>query len=214
MNDIFKNLYDAVINGDEDEAVKIASIGIAKGIDPLQLIEEGLTKGIDEVGVRFGRHEMFLPELIGAAKSFQSAVELLNPEIQKQGKVSTKRGKIVIGTVKGDIHDLGKNIVSLLYSVNGFEVIDIGVDVADDLFVSKVKEHQPDVLGLSSMLTNTREKQRDVIMALDKAGLREGIKVIIGGAVVNEEWAESIGADAFAIDANEGINKTLKLIGA
>lgn len=212
--EIFSKIYDAVLSNQKEEALKWVQRGIDEGIDPLEIIVEGLKKGIEEVGERFGRYEMFLPEMIGSAKVFEAAIEVLNPEIKKQGKEQKKLGRVVMGTVHGDIHDLGKNIVGLLYGVNGFEVIDIGVDVPDEKFVEAVKTHQPQVLGLSAMLSNTREKQRDVIGALNDSGLRSQVKVIIGGAVVNDKWCREIGADAFAVDAQTAIERTRQFLGA
>jgi len=209
---VLNGLKKAVIVSDEEDVKRWVKVGLQEGIDPLEMIQGGLKKGINEIGERFACHEMFIPEMISGAEVFKTGVELLNPELEKQSKQQEKLGKVMLGTVQGDIHDLGKNIVGLMYSISGFEVIDLGVDVPNQVFVEKVKEYQPDVLGLSSMLTNTRTKQEDVIKLLEKEGLRDNLKVIIGGAVIDEAWAKSIGADAFGEDAVDAIFKTIKLL--
>lgn len=210
---LLQKITQTIVESDEESLVEYINMGLEDEIDPVLMIQAGLKKGMDEIGERFGRHEMFIPEMISGAETFKYGVNILNPKIEALGKTAKKDGLIMLGTVKGDIHDLGKNIIGLMYSVNGFEVIDLGVDLPDEFIIAKVKELRPDILGLSSMLTNTREKQKDIIKLMDQEGLRKRTKVIIGGAVVNEEWMKSIGADGMGVDATDAVNTARTLLG-
>lgn len=209
---ILDKISQAIFDSDEEAAVEYINLGLAAEIEPAVMIQQGLKRGMDRIGEEFSCHNMFLPELISGAETFKVGVALLNPHIEAMGSDNNKAGLILLGTVKGDIHDLGKNIIGLMYSVSGFDVVDLGVDVDDAVIVGKVRELKPDILGLSSMLTNTREKQRDIIELMEREGLRDQTKVIIGGAVVNQEWADSIGADAIGLDAAEAITKARALL--
>jgi 5-methyltetrahydrofolate--homocysteine methyltransferase len=210
MEDVIHNLKDAVKNYDPEAAEAAAKRVIEEGLDPVKAISD-LTEDLREIGDKFGTGEIWFIDLMAAAHTVQAAVRVLEPEIMRRGLKQKTMGKFLIGTVGGDIHDIGKNIVVLLLMANGFEVIDIGVDVPVEVFVEKVREIKPDFLGLSSLLTSSMPEQRKVIDALAENGLRETVKVIIGGAAVNERWAEEIGADGYAEDAVDAIRVTTAL---
>lgn len=210
MEDVIHNLKDAVKNYDPEAAEAAAKRVIEEGLDPVKAISD-LTEDLREIGDKFGTGEIWFIDLMAAAHTVQAAVRVLEPEIMRRGLKQKTMGKFLIGTVGGDIHDIGKNIVVLLLMANGFEVIDIGVDVPVEVFVEKVREIKPDFLGLSSLLTSSMPEQRKVIDALAENGLRETVKVIIGGAAVNERWAEEIGADGYAEDAVDAIRVTKAL---
>ena len=210
---ILNDLGDAVKNFDETRSKSLAEQAIQKGIDPAVALEEGLAKALREVGDRFGRGEAFITELVAAAQAMEAGAEVLNREITRRGASRKALAKYLIGTVEGDIHSIGKNIVATMLRAAGFEVIDLGIDIPTEVFVEKVRELKPDLLGLSALMTTTMTRQRDVIEALDKAGIREDVKVIVGGAPVTEEWVNSIGADACGLDASNAVNVALDLIG-
>ncbi|MEM3581703.1 MAG: corrinoid protein, partial [Candidatus Bathyarchaeia archaeon] len=191
---IIERLRLSVLNYNVDEAVSAAKEAVKLGIDLLRAIEEGLAKGIREVGEKFANGEAFLPELVMAAETMKKALEVLEPELRRAKKERKALGKVLLGTVAGDIHSIGKTIVGSMLTANGFEVYDIGEDVPAEKFVEKVKELKPDVVGLSALLTTTLPEQRTVIEALKREGLRDKVKVIIGGAPASREWAEEIGA--------------------
>jgi corrinoid protein of di/trimethylamine methyltransferase len=195
------------------ESATSAAIEVVKAkVDPLKAIEDGLTQGIKEVGDKFGKGEIFLPELVMAAESMKKALEILEPELKKEKKERKTLGRVLLGTVAGDIHSIGKTIVAAMLSANGFDVYDLGTDVSPENFVAKVKELKPDILGLSALLTTTLPEQRVVIEILKKEGLRDKVKVIIGGAPASKEWAEEIGADGYGADAMEAVKVAKKLI--
>ena len=207
-----EKLAKLVISGDVKAAKSAVKESLRTGLDPLKIVEEGLTKGIRTIGERYGRGEIFLTDLLMGAEVVKAGMELINPEIQKQKRKLRNVGRIVIGTVAGDIHDLGKNIVAALFSAHGFEVVDLGVDVPDQTFIEKVKELKPDILGMSALMTATIPKQLDVINALNGAGLRERVKVMVGGAAVNQDFAREIGADGYAENANDAVAIAKELI--
>ena len=210
--EIIKELGEAVKDYDEDRARRLAEEAVEMGIDPVDALEEGLAKALREVGDRFGRCEAFITELIAAAQAMEAGAEILNEEIARQGASRRVVGRFLIGTVEGDIHSIGKNIVTTMFLAAGFEVFDLGVDVPTGVFVEKVRELKPDILGLSALMTTTMMRQREVIDALWEAGLREGVKVIVGGAPVSEEWVDEIGADACGLDAGSAVNVALRLM--
>ena len=212
-DDIFRELGEAVRNFDEELSRSLAEKAVEMGVDPVEALEEGLAKALREVGDRFGRGDAFITELIAAAQAMEAGAGVLNEEIARRGARRRAVGRFLIGTVEGDIHSIGKNIVATMLSAAGFEVIDIGADVATETFVEKVGDLKPDILGLSALMTTTMTKQRDVIEALRAAGLREGVKVIVGGAPVTEDWVEEIGADACGLDAGSAVKTALGLMG-
>lgn len=211
---ILKGLREAVLYFDEDEVKRLSEEAVEAGLDPVEVLEEGLAKALREVGNRFESGEAFITELIASAQAMEVGSEILNREIAKRGVTRRSAGKFLIGTVEGDIHSIGKNIVKTMLTAAGFEVFDLGTDVTSGEIVEKVKELKPDILGLSSLMTTTMSKQREVIDELKKAGLREDVKVIVGGAPVTEAWVEEIGADACGLDAGSAVKKSLKLMEA
>ena len=211
---ILEKLREAVWYFDEDEVKRLSEEAVKTGLDPVEVLEEGLAKALREVGNRFGNGEAFITELIASAQVMEAGAEILNREIVKRGVTRKSVGKILIGTVEGDIHSIGKNIVKTMLTAAGFEVIDLGADVKSEEIVKKVKELKPDILGLSSLMTTTMVKQKEVINELKKAGLRENVKVIVGGAPVTEAWVKEIGADACGLDASSAVKKALKLMEA
>ena len=211
-DDILNRLKEVVINYDVEGAVKTAQEVIETGFDPLKAIEEGLAAGLKVVGDRFGSGEIFLPMLMISAEAAKKALAILEPVVAK-GKSRKVLGKVVIGTAEGDIHDIGKSIVAAMLTANGFEVHDMGCDVPTSEFIEKVKEVNPDVIGMSALLTTTMPRMAELIDALKKEGLREKVKVIVGGAPVSAAWAEQIGADAYGEDAMAAVDVVKNLLG-
>lgn len=198
-----KELAELVIAGDAQGVREATRRLLDSGVDPLRVINEGLIPGIEEVGVRFKEGEMFVPEMMIAAQAMKAGVELAKERIS--GADVPTAGKVVIGSVKGDLHDIGKNLVIMMLESSGFSVVDLGVDVPVERFVQAVREHQPQIVGMSALLTTTMPVMRDVIGALEKEGLRNQVKVIIGGAPVTQAYADEIGADGYAADAAAAI---------
>jgi len=207
-----KRLREAVLNYDVERAVEVSKEVIEAGFDPLTAIEQGLGEGLTIVGGKFAAGELFLPELMIAAEAMKKSLAILEPALAK-GISRKVLGKVVIGTVEGDIHDIGKTIVAAMLTANGFEVYDVGCDTPTSKFVEKVEEVSADTVGMSALLTTTMVKMVEVINALKKAGLRGKVKVIVGGAPVSEAWAKEIGADAYAEDAVAAVNAAKKLLG-
>jgi len=212
MEDLINKLKVAIIEGDEEEALKVTKELLERGIDPKLIIERALEPAMKIVGEKFEREEYFIPEVMLAAEVFKKVMEFLKPHLgQEVGEKS--KGRVVIGTVRGDIHELGKNLVATMLSVAGFEVIDLGVDVSPEKFIEAVEKYRPDVLGLSALMTTTMIEQKVVIEELKRRGLRDKVKVIVGGAPVTEEWAREIGADGYAANAYEAVRLVKKLLG-
>ena len=211
-NDILERLANSVLEGNSEAAKTAVADALANHVDPLEAVENGLAKGLRDVGRRFEAGEMFLMQLILSGEAMKTGLELLKPEMLRQKKQLAVSGKFLIATVEGDIHDIGKSIVAAMLTAEGFDVVDLGVDISDKVFVEKTKELKPDILGLSALMTTTRTKQRDVIEALKRAGVRNDVKVIVGGATVTPEWAKEIGADAYGEDAIDATKKTRQLL--
>ena len=203
-------LQEAILQMDYSLVAKAAKEAMDAKVDPLQAITEGMSPAMALIGEKFQTGEYFLPELIVAADVMKEGLKIINPYLPKKG--SRVGRKLVIATVEGDNHDIGKNIVSTLLTARGFEVIDLGVDIPSRKIVESVKEHQPAILGLSALLTLTMLKMREVITALKEAGLKEKLKVIIGGSSVTPEFARSIGADFSTTNAVEGVEKCLEWV--
>ena len=203
-NQILEKLAAVVIDGTEDEAKVLAQAVVANKIDPLEAIEQGLSKGMAIIGEKFACGDAYLPELLMAAASFNAAMTVLKPEIEAQKKQVVKLGKVLIGTVKGDVHSIGKDIVASVLDTSGFDVVDMGVDNPSLNIIQQAEKIQADVIALSSVMTTTMPAQKEVIDTLKEMGIRQKYFVIIGGGPVNQAWADRIGADGYgksAIDA-------------
>jgi corrinoid protein of di/trimethylamine methyltransferase len=206
----FKKLSEAIIAGDREAAIKVANEIVEKGLDAVEAIEKGLMVGAKEVGEKFDRLEIFLPELMMSADAMQAALNVLLPQIPK-GKIPRK-GIVVCGTVKGDIHDIGKNVFAAMLRANGFEVYDLGIDVPASKFIEEAEKVGADIIALSALMTSTMGEQKDVIDYLKAMGKRDKFIVMVGGGPVTRQWAEEIGADGYGETASEGVNVALKLI--
>jgi len=215
MNEAFVNkLLSAVVNYEVEEAAQAAEEELKAGVEPIEAIEEGLARGVRIVGDKFGAEEVYLSELMIAVEAMKQAMAILEPAIAEDKKIARKSvGKVMLGSIEGDIHDIGKSIVGAMLTVSGFTVVDLGVDVAVEKFIAETKNVKPDVIGMSALMTTTMLRMKDVIDALEKEGLRKEVKVIIGGAPTSLEWAEEIGADGHGGDAMEAVEVTKKLAG-
>jgi 5-methyltetrahydrofolate--homocysteine methyltransferase len=199
MSDILSKLSEAIIQGNVEDMIDLTEEAIDDGLAPQDILDNGLMAGMDHVGVEFKAGNMFVPEVLRSAKAMQTSMEILKPLLVQAGAKST--GKVMLGTVKGDLHDIGKNLVGMMCEGAGFEVRDIGKDISPEAFVEAVKEYQPDVVGMSALLTTTMRVMGHTIKALEEAGLRDRVKVIIGGAPVTQSFADQIGADGYAPNA-------------
>ena len=211
--DMFDKLAAAVIGGRSDDAEALAKEALERGLDPLQCITEGLTKGIQKVGELFASGEYFLPELIIAADAMKTAVDIFEPALAGD-QAREVVGTIVIGTVEGDLHEIGKTLVGTMLAANGFKVIDIGVDNSASKFIDAVMESGANIVGASALLTTSMLKQKDLIGALEESGLRERVMVMVGGAPVTESYAKQIGADGYAADAISAVDLAIRLVDA
>ncbi len=213
LKDLPSKLRKAVSEGDVSAVEAAVKEAVEARYDPLR-VAEWLSSGIREVGERYSRFEVFVPDLMMSAEAMKAGMRILLPAIKKRGAKIEYKGRVILGTVAGDIHDIGKSLVAVMLESKGFEVVDLGADVPTKTFVEKVKELKPDILGLSALLTTTMLEQRNVIEALQKEGLRDKVKVIIGGALTTEKWAKEIGADAYGSDAKDAAEKAEKLLSA
>jgi corrinoid protein of di/trimethylamine methyltransferase len=211
--ELFKKMAQSIIDGDSDAALALAKESIATNVDPLDAITKGFVIGVNTVGAAFGRGEAFLPELVMAGEAMKSAVSVLDPELKKRGTERKMLGKIVIATVEGDIHEIGKSLVATMLSASGFEVFDLGVDTPSDKIIGKALEINADIIAMSALLTTTMVKQKEVIEELQKEGLRNRVKVMVGGAPVTRDWVNAIGADGFSEDAIGAVAIAKKLMG-
>lgn len=209
--ELIEKLYTAVKEGLIDESGPLAEKSVELGYDPLEVLQ-GITGALKEVGRDFNDGSIFLTELMFCGETAKAAMTILAEEIKRQNKEVPYLGRVVIGTVAGDIHDIGKSLVVAMLVAEGFEVIDLGIDVPDEVFVEKVQELEPDVLGLSALVSTTMLKFRDIVVDLEDAGLRHKVKVIIGGALVNMEVTETSGADIFGADAIDAVVKVKMLL--
>ena len=210
---LFAAMRQSVIDGEPDIVEKLAREALALGIDPLDAINKGFVEGVNFVGEQFGAGEMFLPDLVMAGEAMKMAVTVLEPEMKRRGSQRANLGTVVLGTVKGDIHEIGKTLVMTMLSASGFQVHDLGVDVPAEKFIAKVREVNADIVGLSALLTTTMPGQRLVIDALVAEGLRAQVKVMVGGAPVSHAWAKEIGADGYGEDAMAAVALAKRLVG-
>ena len=208
--DFFSQALEAIVKGDVDKATEIAQRGLDVGIDPLELMTNGFIPGINKVGDLFGSGKLFIPGLVKSADAMQKATAIINAAIpQEQTAIG---GKLVIGTVEGDMHDIGKTIVVSLLRANGFDVLDLGRDVPIARFIDEAEKFRADIIGSSTLLTTTMGVQKELEEELKKSGLKKKYKTIIGGAPVTQRWANRIGADAYAQDAGDGVKKVKELL--
>ena len=208
--DLIKQTADAIFKLDQEKVDQLVDQALEGRIDLTALINEGLTGGLRTLGERFEKGEVFLPELMLGAEIVQTNMKKVEPYINSQDV--EKKAKMVIGTVAGDLHDVGKNIVSAVFSASGYEVVDLGIDVSTEAFIRAVRNENADLLGLSALLTTTMHKQREIIEALIQEGLRQKVKVLVGGAPASESWAKKIGADIYAEVAFSGLTQIEKLL--
>jgi len=204
-------LYDAVLTGNAKKAQEVTKAALEAGVNPSELLGKYMIPAMDEVGRRFECNEYFVPELLIAARAMKTALELLTPHLAAAGAKAA--GQVIIGTVKGDLHDIGKNLVASMLEGGGFEVIDLGVDVPTEKFVEAVKEKEGCILALSALLTTTMTMMKNVIDALDEAGLRKSTKIMIGGAPITQQFANEIGADGYSDNASAAVGLARKLVG-
>ncbi len=209
-DELLRQLYDRTLVGNGPDVLDLTRQGLAVGLGPETLLYEALIPALEEVGARFERGDFFVPEMLIAGKAMAGALEILRPLLAETGAQTI--GKIVMGTVKGDVHDIGKNLVNIMFEGAGFEVIDLGVQVAPEKFVAAIEEHQPDIVGFSAFLTTTMPMFKANINALVKAGLRDQVIVMVGGAPVTQEYADVVGADGYAADASAAVVRAKELL--
>ena len=209
MADIYQEAAETIVNADRAGAEEVAQRALDSGIAPGDIMQNGFVKGIQEVGELFESGEVFLPELMMSADAMAGATEVTNAALE--GEAAETKGRVVIGTVQGDVHDIGKAIVIAYLKANGYDVTDLGRDVAAATFIEKAKENNADIIGMSALLTTTMEEQRKVIKTIKDEGL--SYKTVVGGAPCTQRWADQIGADAYAEDANDGVKKIDALLG-
>ncbi|HEX9118718.1 MAG TPA: corrinoid protein [Anaerolineae bacterium] len=210
--DQLDTIFNAVLDGKAPDTQKGVEAALAAGIPADTILKDGLIAAMTEVGRLFEENEYFVPEMLVAARAMQSGLALLKPQLAAGGVVST--GKVVVGTVKGDLHDIGKNLVAMMLEGAGFEVVDLGTDVTPEKFVQAVKDHQPNVIGMSALLTTTMPSMGNTVKALQEAGLRDQVKVMVGGAPVTDDFAKKIGADGYSPDASSAVRLAKALAGA
>jgi corrinoid protein of di/trimethylamine methyltransferase len=211
--EMYEKLTQAVIDGEPEDAEELAKQALDQGLDPLTCINEGLTKGIQRVGELFSSGEYFLPELIIGAEAMKKALAVLEPAMVGDQSREVV-GRVVLGTVEGDMHEIGKTLVGTMLIANGFQVFDIGVDQSAEQFVAAVKENNADIVGASALLTTTMLQQKKLIEALEEAGLRDQVKVMVGGAPVTTNFSSEIGADGYAEDAISAVDLAFRLVDA
>ncbi|MFV0331477.1 MAG: corrinoid protein [Dysgonomonas sp.] len=204
------NIYEAVLKGNLPLAVESAQKAITENVDPQIIINDYMSKAMEEIGSRFESGQAFVPELLMSARAMKGALDLLKPLLANNS--SARLGKVVIGTVKGDLHDIGKNLVASMLEGCGFDVINLGVDISSEKFVQAVKEHNANIVCLSALLTTTMNYMKEIVIALEHEGLRNNVKIMIGGAPISSEFANEINADGYSDNANSAVNLAKKLI--
>jgi 5-methyltetrahydrofolate--homocysteine methyltransferase len=208
--EILQGLYDNTLVGNAPEVRDLVNTGLEQNLEPEKMLYDALIPSLEEVGARFERGDFFVPEMLIAARAMQGALDILRPLLAETGVEQV--GTYVMGTVKGDVHDIGKNLVNIMLEGAGFQVWDLGVNVAPEVFVEKVQEHHPDIVGFSAFLTTTMPMFKANINALEKAGIRDDVIVMVGGAPVTQEYADAVGADGYAADASTAVRLAKDLI--
>ena len=204
-NDPFSAMRQSIIDGAPDTASSLAQQALAAGTPPIDAINNGYVPGMHDVGEQFARGQMYLPDMMASAEAMRAAMSILDPELRKLGTERPMAGTVILGTTKGDIHEIGKILVGTLLTAHGFLVHDLGVDVAGEKFAAKARELNADIVGVSALLTTTMRNQKGVVEALEKSGLRSQVKVMVGGAPVTRRWADEIGADGYAPNAMSAV---------
>jgi 5-methyltetrahydrofolate--homocysteine methyltransferase len=212
MSRVYERLSTAILEGDAEKAPRLVERGLKEGLAAKDILDNGLVPGMNEVGVRFKAGDMFVPEVLMSADAMQASLVVLRPELVASG--AKLIGKIIMGTVKGDLHDIGKNLVGMMCEGAGFEVVDIGFNVDPEKFIAAIKEHQPDIVGMSALLTTTMRAMALTIRAIEEAGLRDRVKIMVGGAPVDAAFAERIGADGYGSNGPAGSDLAKELVGA
>lgn len=207
---VLKEIYDETMLGNGPRVIELTNQGLSEGLTPDELLFEGLIPSLEEVGARFERGDYFVPEMLIAGRAMSGALDILRPLLADTGAETV--GTFLMGTVKGDVHDIGKNLVNIMLEGAGFQVIDIGVQVPPEKFIDAIKEHQPDIVGMSAFLTTTMPMFKVNIHELTKAGLRDQVIIMVGGAPVTQEYADAVGADGYASDASTAVRKAKELI--
>jgi methylmalonyl-CoA mutase cobalamin-binding domain/chain len=210
QEELLRQLYDQTLVGNRPAVLELTREGLEMGLGPEMLLYEALIPSLEEVGARFERGDFFVPEMLIAGKAMAGALEILRPLLAETGAQTI--GKIVMGTVKGDVHDIGKNLVNIMFEGAGFHVIDLGVQVSPEKFIDAIREHQPDIVGFSAFLTTTMPMFKANINALQKQGLRDQVIVLVGGAPVTQEYADVVGADGYAADASAAVVRAKELL--
>lgn len=210
--ELLQKAFDAIVEADEEMAAEVLDAGAAEGITAVELLQEGFSKGMNELGEQFSRGEIFLPELIFATEVMKVVTDRVDEELAANGDAGTDKGKIVIGTVEGDVHDIGKGICVSMLKASGFEVYDMGREVPADTFIEKAEEVGADIIGTSALLTTTMTVQQELEEKLKEKGLRDKYKTMVGGSPVTQRWAEKIGATAYSEDASECCSVALELL--
>jgi trimethylamine corrinoid protein len=211
--EMYRSMAQSIMDGDPDLAAQLARQAIEAAINPLDAINQGFVEGIDQVSEAYSAGEAFIPQLVMAGEAMKAAIRILEPELERQGQKREFLGKVVLATVEGDIHDIGKTLVGTMLAASGFEVFDLGADVPIAAVVDKVREVGADIVGLSAMLTTTMLKQKSLMAALEEAGLRDQVYVMVGGAPVTRKWQEQIGADGFSEDSSGAVLAAKALLG-
>jgi 5-methyltetrahydrofolate--homocysteine methyltransferase len=207
---VLSKMTSCVIEGNLNDIKDLTQQALAEGISAKDVLDQGLMPGMDHVGVEFRAGNMFVPEVLRSAKTMSASMEILKPILSESGVKMV--GKVILGTVKGDLHDIGKNLVGMMCEGAGFEVVDLGKDIAPEAFVEAVKEHNPDIVGMSALLTTTMRTMESTIKALEEAGLRGKVKIMVGGAPVTKDFADTIGADGYASNAAAAAEMATKFV--
>jgi len=205
--EIIARAKEAITEFDDEIAAEVAEEALAAGIDPVELIEKGFTAGMQEVGQQFEQGKLFLPHVLAAAEAMNAGIEVIKPEMEKRKSQTKNLGTVVIGTIEGDIHSIGKDIVASMLNISGFKVVDLGRDVPIKKYVEAVKEYKPQVIASSALMTTTMVYQIQIEEQLKEAGVRDSVKTMVGGAPVTQDWADKIGADIYAESANDAVSK-------
>ena len=211
-NDTLSAMRQSIIDGAPDTASTLAQESVTSGMAPIEAINNGFVPGMHDVGEQFARGQMFLPDMMASAEAMRAAMAVLDPELRKLGTERPTAGVVVLGTTRGDIQEIGKILVGTMLTAHGFQVHDLGVDVAGEKFAAKARELKADIIGVSALLTTTMRNQKSVVEALEKEGLRSQVKVMVGGAPVTRRWADEIGADGYAKDAMSAVTLAQQLM--